>query len=180
MDCELSNKPIIGEFFIKNNLMKTIILIIILISLSFSNKVFGQEFNAPPNKIIIPKVSINLPVFTAQINYDTWEVRMDGASFGQSTTYPGNIGNTVIFSHARPGLFQDLPNLQIGDYIHVFTAQDWFVYKVAKVLVVDPNDTGEIFSSNKHELTLFTCTGINYSKRFVVKAILVSDPQNSL
>lgn len=147
--------------------------------LFFPHKILAAEFNSPPTRIIIPKISLNLPVFIARISYNTWEVRTDGASFGEQTTYPGNIGNTVIFSHAMPGLFIDLPSLVKNDYIHIFTATDWFVYKVTNIMIIQPENIDVIFSNNKHELTLFTCTGENYSQRFVVKAILISDTSNS-
>jgi LPXTG-site transpeptidase (sortase) family protein len=133
-------------------------------------------FSQYPTQIIIPSVGINLPVIPAQIKYDTWEVSLAGASFGEGSFLPGNKGNTVIFSHALPYLFANLVNLKKDQYIHVFTKNDWFVYKVTEVFVVDPQNTNIIFSKNNYELTLFTCTGDNYTKRFIVKAHLVSNP----
>ncbi len=159
---------------------KILLFLLLLVCLAlWPHKIQAAEFNLAPTRIIIPKIAVDLPVFTAHIAYNTWEVRTDGASFGEDTAEPGNLGNTVIFSHARPRLFIDLPHLQKGDYIHVFTPTDWFVYKVTTVMIVQPENTVVIFSSSKHELTLFTCTGEKYLQRFIVKAILTSDPQNS-
>lgn len=147
-----------------------VIVILLLTFLLFAPHVGAFTFNETPTKIIIPSVHISLPVYTAKVALNTWEVRTDGASFGEYTTLPGNKGNTVIFSHALPNLFGNLPNIKKGDEINVFTKDDWFVYKVTQILVVDPENTDVIFSGQDHELTLFTCTGTNYEKRFIVKA----------
>ncbi len=143
--------------------------------LSFNSSVYAFEFNLPPKKIIIPSVDISLPVFTAKIAFNTWEVRKDGASFGESTAYPGNNGNTVIFSHAIPSLFGNLDQVKKGDSIHLFTDYDWLVYRVTEIKVVDPENIEVLFSDGGHTLTLYTCTGPNDEKRLVVKASLVTD-----
>ncbi|MBI2641010.1 sortase, partial [Candidatus Roizmanbacteria bacterium] len=66
----------------------------------------------------------------------------------------------------------DLPKLKKGDTIHVFTDIDWFVYTVKETFVVDPEKVDVIFSKGHPELTLYTCTGRNYTKRFIIKAEL--------
>jgi len=155
---------------------KAIVSILILGAILFLvPEVHAFSFNAPPTKIIIPSVNISLPVYTAKVAFNTWEVRTDGASYGEFSTLPGNQGNTVIFSHALPYLFGNLPNIKKGDMVNVFTSKDWFAYKVTQTMVVDPENIEVIFSGQDHELTLYTCTGNNYEKRFVVKAKPVAD-----
>jgi LPXTG-site transpeptidase (sortase) family protein len=135
------------------------------------------EFSNAPTHIVIPSLNISLPVTTAQIIDDTWDVSTNGVSFGESTSIPGNKGNTVIFGHALPQFFESLPSLPKGGYIHVFTGTDWFVYKAVKTTVVDPEDVQVLAADRDYELTLYTCVGANYEKRFVVKARLVSSPR---
>jgi len=149
---------------------KSIAIIIALALYLLARPVFAFSFTEVPTKIIVPSANISLPVFKAKVALDTWEVRTDGASYGEFTPLPGNTGNTVIFSHALPWLFGNLPLIKKGDYIHVFTKHDWFAYKVVETLVVDPENTDVIFSGTDHELTLYTCTGNGYTQRFVVKA----------
>ena len=157
---------------------KTVLWFIFLLfffqnALFFPKTTYAFNFNSLPNRIIIPAVKISLPVYLAKIRYDTWEVRTDGASFGEGSALPGGSGNTIIFSHALPHLFGPLVNLKKGDYIHLFTDQDWFVYRVIETLDVDPDNVEIIYAKNNHKLTLYTCVGENYSKRRIVKADIV-------
>lgn len=135
--------------------------------------VWAFENTSRPKKIIIPTVGISLPVYVAKIALNTWEVRIDGASFGESTANPGEKGNTVIFSHATAPLFGNLPLIKKGDIIHIFTTFDWFAYRVTEINVIPPEKTDVLFSDGSHTLTLYTCTGPNDEKRFVVKATLL-------
>lgn len=135
---------------------------------------YAYDFNSPPSRIIIPSLAINLPVSTAKIAFTTWEVSLTGASFGESSILPGNVGNTVIFAHVRPGLFLDLPKIRVGDIVHVFTSKDWFTYKVKQFQVVNPEDITVLNPSSDYELTLYTCIGENWTQRFVAKAELIN------
>ena len=156
--------------------MKIFIISILIILVCFIPITAQAEYTAAPTQIIIPSVNILLPVHTAKIVFNTWEVHLDGASFGEGTQLPGNIGNTIIFSHARQNLFGNLPNIKKGDFIHVFTDYDWFVYQVNSLSVVSPQNIEVLENNNQYELTLYTCIGENYTKRFIVKAFLVSNP----
>ncbi len=136
---------------------------------------YANEFSETPTEIIIPSLNVNLPIVPAQITYDTWEVSEIGASFGVGSSLPGRQGNTVIFAHARENLFASLPDIKKGDYIHVFTNKDWFVYQVYKTKIVQPQDVTILASQEVHELTLFTCFGSDYSQRYIVKANLITN-----
>lgn len=151
-----------------------VLLLLVLLAAPIGTK--AAMFNESPSRIIIPSLNLSLPVHTAKVIFNTWEVHLDGASFGDGTTLPGNIGNTVIFSHARIGLFGSLTSIKKGDLVHVFTHNDWFVYKVDDTFTVDPDRVDVLDNHKKYELTLYTCTGENWSKRFIVKATLLSNP----
>lgn len=125
-----------------------------------------------PLHILIPSAQITLPVVTAKIAYNTWEVSETTASFGEGSSLPGTIGNTVIFAHARPGLFGSLPDAKVGELVYVFTKHDWYTYRVIERLIVSPDNTAVIQQSSGAELTLFTCTGPGDSHRLVLKAVL--------
>jgi len=131
------------------------------------------ENDSQPTRILIPSVQINLPVKEAEIKNDTWLVRTDSASFGKGSAFPGKSGNTVIFSHALSKLFGRLPMVKIGDKVHVFTKNDWFVYQIENVRNVEPEQTDEILSNKIQGLTLYTCQGDNNKERFVAHAKLL-------
>lgn len=142
---------------------------------AFPQQAFGYTFVEEPTHIIIPSLSLSLPITTAKIVYDTWDVSVTSISFGETSTLPGNRGNTIIFGHALPELFVTLPLIQKGEYVHVFTNNDWFVYKITTTTTVNPEDVHVLMPQNSYELTLYTCVGANYERRFVAKAELVSD-----
>ena len=137
--------------------------------------VFATAFTQEPTRILIPSAEIDLPVVSAEVGFNTWQTSTTMASYGSGTTPPGLIGNTVLFAHARLGLFGSLYKVQVGDLIHVFTSLDWFVYRVEEVRTVVPEDISIISPQQKLELTLFTCTGPNDAHRLVVKAVLVAN-----
>lgn len=154
-------------------LLFVIFAFVFFASMSFS-RADAYEFNQNPNKIIIPSLGLSLPVTTVQIINDTWDVSVSEASFGETTTVPGNKGNTVVFAHALPHLFESLPAVKKGAYVHVFTDKDWFVYRIYETKIVLPEDISVLANTSTSELTLYTCVGAFYEERFIVKAKLMS------
>lgn len=136
------------------------------------SQVHAQAWAEKPTQIFIPGAKINLPVKSAKIAYNTWEVSNTTASFGEGSSLPGTIGNTVIFAHAREGLFGNLAAAEENQLIYIFTDHNWYSYRIKETLVVPPTDIDVIKKSEGAELTLFTCTGPHDSHRLVIKAIL--------
>lgn len=134
---------------------------------SFDDKIPG----APPVKIIIPGLEIDIPVKKARIVKGYWEVFGTAAGWGEGTAAPEeNRGNQVIFAHARPGLFYNLKRAKLGQKIYVFTDNDWFGYEISNIIEVDPSRTDVIAPTLDPTLTLFTCTGNTDEKRLIVTA----------
>lgn len=129
-----------------------------------------QKDKLPPVRIIIPSVNIDLSVKEAKIVNGYWEVFPDRAGFGLGSTYPGEIGNQVIFAHARQGLFLPLKKVKIKDKIIVASKTKLFTYLVTAIKEVNPNNTDIIGLTNEKTLTLYTCTGFSDSKRLIVIA----------
>lgn len=134
----------------------------------------SKELINNPVRIIIPKADIDLPVIDAKVVDGYWGLSENTASYGLGSGQPGKKDNTVIFAHAREGLFYNLKDVKLNDTIYVFTKSKWFRYKVNNITSVYPNQV-EIIQPTKNEtLTLYTCTGFSDEKRLVVRAI----PQN--
>ncbi len=129
-----------------------------------------QKENLPPLRIIIPSVKIDLPVKEAKVVNGYWEVFPDRAGFGLGSTYPGEVGNQVIFAHARQGLFLPLKKVSIKDKIFISTKTKLFTYQVTATKEVNPNNTDIIGLTSEKTLTLYTCTGFSDSKRLIVIA----------
>lgn len=184
-------KKIIKTSFLKNPLFSKIIAVILII---FSLLILTWKFPVPkptnknpivinsklleskntqniPIRIIIPKNNIDLKVTPSEIVNGYWETSEVSASYGLGSGYPQSKSNTVIFAHAREGLFYNLKDVKIGETIYVFSKDKWFRYKVNKIKTVLPNQI-EVISPTKNEiLTLYTCSGFYDEKRLIVTAV---------
>ena len=127
-----------------------------------------------PVRILIPSASIDLPIVKAPVVNGYWELSENSASYGLGSGVPGQNGNTVIFAHARTGLFYNLKDVKVKDIVYVFSKNKWFRYRVNKITAVYPNDTTVIQPTKNQTLTLYTCTGFDDEKRLIVTAV----PQN--
>jgi LPXTG-site transpeptidase (sortase) family protein len=134
----------------------------------------NQSSQELPVRILLPKENIDINVIPAKVINGFWELSENTASYGEGSGIPGQKGNTVIFAHAREGLFYNLKNVVVNDTIYVFTKNKWYKYKVNKITAVYPNETQVIQPTKNQTLTLYTCTGFSDEKRLIVTAI----PQN--
>jgi len=130
----------------------------------------GTAISQPPTRIIIPTVNIDVPVNEAKLTNGFWEVSETTASHGMGSSYPGSLGNTVLFAHARAGLFLSLRDIKIGDNIYILTNDRWHRYRVESKREVQPTDVTVIQPTKDETLTLFTCSGFLDSKRLIVVA----------
>ncbi len=133
-----------------------------------------EAANASTTRIIIPRLSINLPVVEAPVVNGFWELSDTSASHGMGSANPGKKGNAVIFAHAREGLFGPLRTIVSGDTIYVLTGNRWLSYTVTAIKLASPHDTATIAPTPDETLTLFTCSGFLDQKRLVVTAKPVS------
>ncbi|MCL6096702.1 MAG: sortase, partial [Patescibacteria group bacterium] len=79
-----------------------------------------------PVRILLPKQNIDISVIPAKIINGYWELSENTASYGEGSGIPGQNGNTVIYAHARQGLFYNLKDVKTGDMIYVFTKDKWY------------------------------------------------------
>ena len=133
-----------------------------------STKIKTKKY--PPKRIIIPSIGIDINVKEAGVMKGYWEVFADSAGFGAGSAYPGETGNTVIFAHAREGLFLPLKNIKQTDKVYILTEFGFFVYEVANISEVLPTQTEVISPTTEATLTLYTCSGFADSKRLIISA----------
>jgi LPXTG-site transpeptidase (sortase) family protein len=125
-----------------------------------------------PTQIIIPKVSIDLPVEQTAINKGVWQVSEKGASHLTVSARPGEKGTIIMYSHNTNERFGPIRWLSKGDMIQVKTADGkTHAYKITQTMTVAPNKM-DIFTQNKGEtLILYTCDGFADLQRFVLLAV---------
>lgn len=132
----------------------------------------GNQQLSPPTKIEIPKLNIALPITISSISEKgVWEISETGASFLNLSAIPGSGSNTVIYGHNKKHLFGPLVQIKIGDEIIISTENSQTKnYQVQEILTVTPDEISVILPAGEETLTVYTCTGLLDSKRFVVRA----------
>lgn len=123
-----------------------------------------------PTRILMPSAGIDINVIEAEVKDGFWETSETTASHGMGSADPGQNGNSVIFAHARVGLFYNLKDLKKDDLVYVFTDKKWFAYKVTDITSVYPDQVEVIAPTKDQRLTLYTCTGYADEKRLIVVA----------
>lgn len=124
-----------------------------------------------PVKIIIPSVKIDVAVKPSKVLGGVWEIHEDSAGYGLGSALPGRTGNSVIFAHARAGLFLPLRKIKKNDLISVQTKDDrWYSYIVVEKKEVSPDRIEVIAPTIDKTLTLFTCSGFFDLQRLIVIA----------
>lgn len=124
----------------------------------------------PPLRIIIPALDLDIAVKEAKVIKGYWEVFPDRAGFGLGSAFPDEVGNQVIFAHAKAGLFLPLRQAKSGQTVYILTKDAWFTYQIAEIKEVLPTQTEVIAPTKEQVLTLYTCSGFADSKRLIVVA----------
>jgi len=122
----------------------------------------------------IPKIDVLLPLYHGT----SPQVLEKGAGHLENTSLPiGGTGTHAVIS-AHTGLptatmFTDLVQVVEGDLFFLEVLGETLAYRVDQILVVDPEDTGELLIHREADyVTLLTCTpyGIN-SHRLLVRGV---------
>jgi sortase (surface protein transpeptidase) len=126
-------------------------------------------------RIKMPRLGIDLPIAEGDLYRDTvaQQTPENFAFHFPGTAFPGGVGNSYIYAHARRGMFLSLWNARIGDQVSITTpAGVELKFVVTEVHPrVPPADTSWLQPSDVERLTLQTSTGPNREDpRFVVIA----------
>ena len=134
-----------------------------------------------PERIMIDRLKINLPVKPAEIRNGLWQISPDSASYLVGSGSVGQPGNLVIYAHNKNHLFGPIRWIRSGDEIIIGTQDSQYTYSVVKTALVSPDRVDILAPSPDPTLTLYTCTGFLDRFRFVVTAEILDElPQNSL
>lgn len=126
-----------------------------------------------PTELVIGNLNIDLPIVPAQINNGKWEATTKGVSYLKSSALPGETGNSIIYGHNWSNLLGRLVEAKPNQQIIVRYDNGLVRYfKIKSTQVVSPSNTSILAASDDQRLTVYTCTGLFDSKRFVVVATL--------
>ena len=137
----------------------------------------GKPKFAPPTRVLIPKIGLDLPIVEVTVNLGDWQVADYAVGHHQGTANAGDSSNMVLAGHRdiRGSVFLKLNELQLGDEFKVFSSVGVYRYVVSEIKEVAPTDINVMSPSTEAIATLITCTPVGIaSKRLIVKAKLVS------
>jgi LPXTG-site transpeptidase (sortase) family protein len=151
------------------------------------------------NRIIIPKLNVNIPLVTpsyeALLNEDWGKVEEDiqdalqiGVVHYPGTARPGQAGNFFVTGHSSyypwaPGkyktIFARLHELSVGDEYWVYYGGDKHRYVIESKKEVRPTDVSVLDQPvNKRTGTLMTCTPVGTTLRRLILNAEEVDPVN--
>lgn len=116
-----------------------------------------------PNRIAIPSLSIDIPVKVGIYNDadDNWSLDGHNAFFAKPSALVNNLrGNSLIYGHRLPAVFEKLPALNVQDEVIVYTDSGYtFHYNYQSREEVEPTDVSVFSDFGPPTLTLQSCTG---------------------
>lgn len=106
-------------------------------------------------RIRIPSIGVDAPV----VEGDDWESLKRGAGHHIGSANPGERGNCIISAHndIYGEIFRDLPKVQLGDIVEVYTASQVYRYRVTQTRIVEPTDVSVMYPTSSPVLTLISC-----------------------
>ena len=156
---------------------------------AFSAAEPAPVFSGPPTRLVIPTIELDTPITPVGIRlfeidgqqYGTWIVRDNEVGWHNLSANLGQVGNTVLSGHSniKAKVFQNLPQIEVGDEIVAFAGDQPHQYVVIEKILVQeqgvPLETRIknaqlIAPTNDERLTLVTCVNPGATHRLIVIA----------
>jgi LPXTG-site transpeptidase (sortase) family protein len=132
-----------------------------------------------PNRILIPSLSIDLPVVTQHYSVatKTWPVSAAEANYAAETALINNTkGQSLIYGHDNHAVFGPLLTMAPGTAVYVYTDNGHlFKYSFVGYKDVSPNQVSIVagMANQPAGLNLITCTGAYFQYRHLMSLKLV-------
>lgn len=124
-----------------------------------------------PVKISIPKSKISLDIDIASIRDGVWDVSQTRATYLDISAGLGQGGNTVVYGHNKNAIFGPIRWLEKGDEIVMYDQNgNEYKYVISETITTNPDAIEYVEPKDKETLTIYTCTGLFDSKRFIIVA----------
>lgn len=121
-------------------------------------------------RLELPRLQLSTPVLEGSDD----ATLSRGAGHIEDTPLPGEAGNVGIAGH-RDTVFRALRNARVGDLVDLRTAHRVLRYRIAKTLIVKPDDVYVLDPTDEPTLTLVTCYPFEFighaPKRFIIQAM---------
>jgi LPXTG-site transpeptidase (sortase) family protein len=141
---------------------------VVQVDLNSQKTTLNQEF---PLRVIIPNSKIDLAIEKGKIEGETWDLNDHSALYAEgSSDLTTKNGNTILYAHARLGLFYNLRYTALDDKIYVLGEKNIHEYSVTNIEKILPNQVDVLKKGGEHNLSLFTCEGYGDEYRLVIRA----------
>lgn len=135
----------------------------------------SYEDGVLPDRIIINKVDLSLPVKFVPLIDGTWAVNEAAANYAEgSGSINSERGNIGLFGHDRDNAFHKIKELVAGDEITLYADGVIANYEVTDSFKTEPTSIEVFADTETPTLTLVTCDSLFNNKRYIVKASLVN------
>jgi len=106
-------------------------------------------------RIQIPAIGVDAPI----VEGDDWEALKQGAGHHVGSANPGERGNCVISAHNDifGEIFRDLPEMDLGDEVFIYTASQVYRYVVTQKRIIEPTEVSVMYPTSSPVLTLISC-----------------------
>lgn len=162
---------------------------------------FLPDVGPPDNRMIIPKLGLNVPLVTPSfdsllkedwtgVEYDIQQGLEEGVVHYPGTARPGQAGNFFVTGHSSyypwaPGkyktVFARLSELDAGDEFWVYYGGDKHRYIVDERKEVRPSDVTVLDQpTSKRIATLMTCTPVGTTLRRLIVTAVEVDPASGV
>ena len=133
--------------------------------------------------IFIPSASIYAPIVRVYLDGTSWDVSRLGANIGhlEGTSWLDEGGNVVLSGHVelsdgRRGIFANLEEVNIGDFVILEHDNIEYRYVVTNTYTTAPTDLTPIYPTDKDRLTLITCDNYDFFQdSYLDRTIIVAD-----
>ncbi len=130
-----------------------------------------QEISKKAVELKINSLRVDLPIVESSIRGGQWEVTNQGVSHLGQSPEPGQRGNSIIYGHNWNNLLGSLVKIKPGQSINIkYDDGSQKNFEVIYTQVVKPTDVGILKQTSDKRITLYTCTGLFDSQRFVAVA----------
>ncbi|MGQ9829546.1 MAG: sortase [Roseiflexus sp.] len=133
---------------------------------------------ALPHRLIIPALSLDIPVVEVFVVDGAWQVADYAAGYLHGTGLPGDPGNMALAGHAglRGAVFRDLGRLSAGMDVFVDAGSWRYHYRVREMRNVWPTEVNVLDPTPMPTITLITCTNWDTQRLVVVGDLVGAQP----
>lgn len=132
-----------------------------------------------PNRIIVPSLSIDLPVLTQSYSNTTrtWPVSRSEANYASNTAPVNNSsGETLIYGHNSRSVFGPLLDLEPGSLVYVYTDNGHifkYIYQSSEDVTPTKLSIFDDMAKAPAGLKLITCNGPYFEYRHLMSLKLL-------